>query len=61
MKNVENVENSVAQAKRLYYRDYYQKNRERIKENHLRYWRRKALSMLGGNAVEVQKAGDGCA
>lgn len=55
---MENIENSVAQAKRMYYRDYYQKNRERIKENQRRYWQRKAQKMLGGNAIEVKKGGE---
>lgn len=33
------------QQKNAYNREYYAKNRERIKENHNRYWLRKAAEM----------------
>lgn len=36
---------AIRAAKNAYNREYYAKNRERIKENHNRYWLRKAAEM----------------
>ena len=33
---------AAKEARRLYYRSYYQKNRERIQENKAAYWERVA-------------------
>ncbi len=43
----ENVseKDAIRAAKNAYNREYYAKNRERIKENHNRYWLRKAAEM----------------
>lgn len=32
----------ILEAKRIYNREYYQRNKERIKENQRQYWIRKA-------------------
>lgn len=34
------------QAKREYYRRYYQAHKEKIKENHRLWWERKALQLV---------------
>lgn len=39
------TENDIREAKSAYQREYYKKNRERIRENQRRYWERKAEQM----------------
>lgn len=48
IKDKESIERKAKEIKRLYNRQYYQKNRQRIRENQKRYWERKALEVLKG-------------
>lgn len=47
---------AVLEAKRRYYREYRQKNKERIKANNARYWARRAEKARCGKNAETCKA-----
>lgn len=49
---------NVAQVKRAYYRDYYKRNRERIRENQRRYWQRKAEKAADSIPRTAKKGGE---
>ena len=51
----ENRQISAAEAKRLYQREWRRKNPEKVRAIQQRYWERKALEYLGGEA-DVRKA-----